>query len=130
MSEINKGDLKTILSLALHLARVDEDLAEFEQEILDRFAEVIGLSDDEKAALADKPVQLTDQLEELSGGESKEFLVKTLCAVAYSDGIQHEAEIEFIRKVNTALGEPLDLLPWADWESYVLEVIETLGTVK
>ncbi len=38
-------ELRTILGMALRLARADKNVAELEQEILDGFSSALGLSD-------------------------------------------------------------------------------------
>ncbi len=119
-------ELRTILGMALRLARADKNVAELEQEILDGFSSALGLSDDERAAIADENIQPADAVARLSSGEAREFLMKSLCAVAFADGLRHDSEIELIAQTHELVGGSVSLKPWEEWESYVEEVIDTL----
>ena len=119
-------ELRTILGMALRLARADKNVAELEQEILDGFSSALGLSDDERAAIADENIQPADAVARLSNGEAREFLMKSLCAVAFADGLRHDSEIELIAQTHELVGGSVSLKPWEEWESYVEEVIDTL----
>ena len=52
--------------------------------------------------------------------------MKSLCAVAFADGLRHDSEIELITRTHKLVGGSVSLKPWDEWESYVEEVIETL----
>ena len=130
MSNITKDDLKTTLALGFQVAKVDRNVAEYEKEILDRITETLQLTPVERAEIADTPLTISDAMAGLSGPEAREFLVKALCAIAYSDGIQHDAEMGFIQEVNATEGASIPLRPWQEWESYVEEVVDTLSGIS
>ena len=130
MGDITSVDLKTILSLAVQAAKVDKQMAVYEKEIIDQFAETLALEPEDKAELIDARPSVAESLGALSGDPARAFLIKTLCAIAYSDGREHEAERAMIDEANSQLRTPLTLKPWAEWETYVEEVVDTLIRFK
>lgn len=126
MDTISRDDLKILLKFALHMAKVDKDLAPLERKILKRYVDLIGLTDEERKALIGSEQSLSQGLASIESQEAKVLLVKTLCAVAHSDGVMHEAEGAFIQKVNGQLGGAVELLPFEDWEVYEKEVLKQL----
>lgn len=127
MADFTRDDLHTILAFGLHVARVDNDFAALEKNVLRHYVEMIGMSEEERAALAAQPVRLSEGLAHLSGTEARTLLIKTLCAVAFSDGVPHENELDFIQRVNHQVGRPLELKPWEEWGAYEEEVLAALG---
>lgn len=127
MTTVNRNDLKTILLFGIHIAKVDNEFSVWEKQILARFAEAMKLSEAEKAELVNQNLSLSQGLNSLSGVEAKHLLLKTLCSVAYSDGVPHPAEVEFIEKVIVTLGDSLFILPKAEWGTYEREVLSTLS---
>ncbi len=91
MTTVNRKDLKTILLFGIHIAKVDTEFVVWEKQILARFAEAMKLSEAEKTELANQGISLSEGLSALSGVEAKHLLLKTLCSVAYSDGVPHPA---------------------------------------
>lgn len=127
MEAISRDELKVILMFAFHVAKVDQEIAGLERKILKRYMELIGLTQEERMELMGSDKSLSHRLETLTSPEAKQLLVKTLCAVAHSDGVMHEREGDFIRKVNGQLGNAVDIQPFEDWEMYEKEVLEQLG---
>jgi tellurite resistance protein len=126
MSAITREDLRTIFTFALHVARVDEDFAGLERNVLGHYVTLMRMTPEEKSQLSSSEVSLADGLKHLSSPEAATLLVHTLCAVAHADGVMHEKEVGFIRKVNEHIGEPVELLPFEDWQRYEQEVLDTL----
>lgn len=129
MSDLTREDLKTILIFALHVARVDDNLAGIEKSILGRYIELTQLDEGERADLLQQRHSLSDDLSHLSGEEAKTLLVKTICAIAHADGVMHDTEDSFIRKVNHQLGDVLALPPFDEWGAFKDEVLFILGTL-
>ena len=59
--------------------------------------------------------------------DARQLLLKTLCAVAHSDGATHPAELEFINKVIQQLGGQLFVLSKDEWGTYEKEVLDTIN---
>lgn len=127
MSSLTRDDLKTILKFGVHIAKIDQDFAVWEKRVLARFAEAMKLTEDEKTAMVREEISLAQGLGALSGQDAKQLLVKTLCAVAQSDGIPHEAEVEFIHKVIGRLGAQVFVLSKDEWGTYEKEVLEAIA---
>jgi uncharacterized tellurite resistance protein B-like protein len=127
MADISHEDIKIILLFALHVAKVDKEFAGMEKRILRRFVELAGISEEERMEMMHADKSLAHGLEHLSSGAARELLVKSLCAVAHSDGVMHETEREFINRVNSQLGEPISLPPFEEWEAYEHEVLALLN---
>lgn len=125
-----RDDCKTILVFALHVARVDQEFVGFEKDVLKRLTDAVQLSEQEKDELLRRKFSLGEAMGNLSGPDASEVLVKTLCAVAHADGKRHDAEFDFIRKVNAQLNEPLDLPPWEEWNRFEPEVLEALRNAQ
>ena len=130
MGSINKDDLKTILSFALHVARVDFELAPMEKNVIKRFIDMAHIDHNEIEDLTHHEFSLAEGLQSLSSNEAKVLLIKTMCAVAFSDGKNRDEENTFIYKVNRQLGDLVDLGEWDDWSSYEGDVIEVLNTIS
>lgn len=130
MAAINRQDLKTILLFATHVAKVDNEFALQEKELLQKFAEAIKLTPQERTELLKQEASLSEGLNHLSSKDAKQLLVKTLCAVSHSDGKAVKAEIDFIQKVIEHFGDSVFVLPRDEWGKYEAEVLKTLGTLK
>ena len=126
MDGLTREDTKTVLSFALHLARIDNQFDAWEKRALKNIAEAMKLSDTERSELAAEKISLASALQSLSSADAKALLVKTLCFVASSDGEASEKENEFITKVIKASGEQIMILPQIEWENYESEVLNTL----
>lgn len=126
MSALTREDLKTILLFGIHVAKIDEEFAVWERQVLSRFADAMHLSEAEREEMAERDISLAEGLRRLSGQEAATLLVKTLCAVAASDGKDDPVEREFIHKVVERLDTSMFLLPRAEWASYEQEVLEAL----
>ncbi len=87
----------------------------------------MGLTEAEKAQLAAERLSLSDGLRQLSGQQAGTLLLKTLCAVAHSDGRMHPAEVEFVHKVTQRLGGEAFVLPQSEWGAYEREVFDALN---
>lgn len=127
MADISHEDFKIILRFALHVAKVDEEFAGLEKQILRRFVELARISEEERMEMMNADKSLAHGLEHLSSGDARELLVKSLCAVAHSDGVMHDTEREFIDRVNTQLGNLISLPPFEEWEAYEHEVLALLN---
>lgn len=127
MAELTRDDLKTTLLFALHIARVDQDFDGSEKNILSRFIELVGFTDADRVELADAGKSLSERLNNLSGVPAKDFLIKTLCAVAHADHNMHSSERDFLEKVQALLGRNFDLPPFDEWEELEAEVLEVLA---
>lgn len=130
MSSISQEELYGILELAAHMARLDREIAVFEVEILDRLAGVAGLSEVGRQELGGAGYSPEESLAKVTSPEAREFLVKTLCAIAYSDGRMHQVEVDFVESVNGRFGNPISLVPWEEWESYILEVLDRINALE
>jgi tellurite resistance protein len=129
MSSLTREDLKTALRFGVHIAKIDGDFAVWEKKVLARFADAMLLSEEERADMVTQNLSLAVGLEALSGQEAKHLLIKTLCAVAHSDGIPHETEIDFIHKVIDRLGGQTFVLSKEEWGLYEQEVLDIIGEV-
>lgn len=127
MSDLTRHDLTTILQFGIHIAKIDGDFAVWEKKVLARFADAMHLTEDEKAEMVQQTISLSHGLDSLSGQEARQLLVKTLCAVAHSDGVPHEAELGFITKVMQRLGGQLFILSKDEWGSYEKEVLDAIN---
>ena len=130
MADITRQDIRIILAFALHVAKVDHDLATSEKAVLKHYLETGQISKDEMVDLARKEHSLSGDLLLLSGPDAGELLLKTLCAVAHSDGVMKESETEFIQRVAQQLNSTLTLLPqdrWGEYENEVLNSLRSLG---
>lgn len=127
---MTRDDCKTILVFALHVARVDQEFVGFEKDVLRRLTDAVELSEQEKDELLRRKFSLGEGLGNLSGADAAQVLVKTLCAVAHADGKRHDAEFDFIRKVNAQLDQPVELPPWEAWQQFEPEVMEALRSAE
>jgi tellurite resistance protein len=129
MAAITRQDLKTILLFATHVAKVDNEFVVQEKELLHKIAEAIKLTPEERAQLLKQEASLAGGLNQLSGNEAKQLLVKTLCAVSNSDGRAVKSEFDFIQKVVEHFGDAVFVLPREEWGTYEAEVMKVLGAV-
>ena len=129
MSELTREDCIIILQFGIHIAKIDGDFDVWEKKVLKRFADAMGLTEQEKTEMLNKTISLAHGLEKLSSIEARSLLLKTLCAVSDSDGEAHETEIEFINKVIEKLGSQVFVLPRSEWKVYQDEVISTLQSM-
>jgi tellurite resistance protein len=127
MSSVTRNDLKTILQFGIHIAKVDGDFAVWEKKVLARIAEAMKLTEDEKAEMVRSNLSLSQGLGGLSGQDAKQLLLKTLCTVAHSDGVPHEAELDFIQKVIQRLGGQIFVLSKDEWGTYEKEVLAAIN---
>lgn len=130
MSAVTRDDLLVILRFGIHMAKVDHEFAVWEKQLLVRFAEAMHLSEAEREHLQEQPLSLAQGLRQLSGPEARSLLLKTLCAVASSDGRNHPSEVEFIHKVIEIMGSEAFVLPESEWNTYEPEVMETVSEVE
>lgn len=130
MTSISHEELHAILELAAHMARLDREIAVQEVEILDRLAVVVGLNEVSRQELGGADFSPEESLDKVTGADARKFLVKALCAIAYSDGRMHKAEVEFVEFVNTRFGNPVSLAPWEEWESYIMEVVDMVKALE
>ncbi len=126
IDQISRRDLKTILVFALHVARVDNDFAASEKEVLKHLFQLLHLSEDERTEMIKGKFSLANELTRIQDDTAKQLLVKILCAVAHADHHEDSSEVQFIRKVNRRLGHPMELLPFEDWEVYEYEVLSQM----
>ncbi|MCZ6556840.1 MAG: hypothetical protein O7A69_03570 [SAR324 cluster bacterium] len=126
---ISRQDLKAILVFAIHLAKVDSDFHLQEKKMLKRYADTIGLQDEERDELVGLGGSLDQDADALSSNEAKELLLKTLCAVSFVDGNTTADEVDFIQKVQLKLGIDYPLPVKADWGGFEEEVFTTLEEV-
>ena len=129
MSGLTRNDLKTILQLGIHIAKIDGDFAVWEKKVLARYADAMKLTEAEKADMVKQNLSLAKGLGSLSSSEAKHLLLKTLCTVAHSDGVPHEAEVDFIQKVMQRLGGQIFILSKEEWGTYEKEVMDTIAEV-
>ncbi|MCZ6644874.1 MAG: hypothetical protein O7B79_01405 [SAR324 cluster bacterium] len=126
---ISRQDLKAILVFAIHLSKVDSDFSLQEKKMLKRYADTIGLQEEERAELVGLGGSLDQDADALSSNEAKELLLKTLCAVSFVDGNTTDDEVDFIQKVQLKLGIDYPLPVKADWGGFEEEVFTTLEEV-
>ena len=127
-SELSKSDLRIILLVGVHLAKVDGEFHWEEVRILEMMNDILQLTAEERQELLQGGFNLKEGLRALTTPKAREFLVKTLCAIAHSDQNIHGAEWEFINKINSSVGIPLELKPPGMWYEYEEEVVEILQT--
>lgn len=126
MSELTREDLKTVLLFGIHIAKIDGEFDVWEKKLLARFADAMGLTPEEREEMTTQKISLANGLSKLTSQQAKTLLWKTLCAVSYSDGDAHEAEIDFIHKVIEKVGGGVFLLATKDWGTYEQEVLDEL----
>ena len=128
MSLINREDLIIIFMFGLHLAKIDKNFHKLEKRLLKSYQDQLKLTEEEAKELFTDRKSLEESSERLSSNRAKLLLIKTVCAVSHSDGVEHELEVEFINRINFRLGEVLELPPWEEWGKYENEVQEILRT--
>jgi tellurite resistance protein len=130
MAAITRQDLRTILRFGIHIARVDNEFVTLEKKMLERIADSIGLTPQERQEIIQGEASLAEGLKRLSSHAARDLLVKTLCAVSHADGKATPEELEFINKVIEKLGESVFVYPREEWGRYEKEVIDILTKVK
>jgi len=126
MSAISREELLTIMLFGLHIAKIDNNMDVWERKMLVRFAEAIHLTDEERVGLSKGGVSLSEKMKNLNTIESRQLLVKMLCAVCFADGAANAHELGFIEKVVSKLGSEVFVLPREEWGLYEGEVFKTL----
>ena len=126
MSGLTTQDLEIILHFGLHIARIDGEIDPFEKKILGQFSDALKLTPEDRNKLLAQPFSLADGLKQLGSAHSRALLIKTLCAVAHSDGETHPKEVDFISKVIEKMGQQIFILPQSEWGSYEGEVATDL----
>lgn len=126
---LTRDNLKTILQFGIHIAKVDGEFVVWEKQVLARFAEAMRLTDAERAQMVGQELSLASGLNSLTDQDARQLLVKTLCAVAHSDGVSHPSELDFINKVIQQIGSQLFVLPKDEWGSYEQEVMDAIHAV-
>jgi tellurite resistance protein len=129
MAKISRDELKTILTFGVHIAKLDRNFDVWERKILARFAAAMKLTDQERESLAKAQLSLSKGLQSLDTDDSRQLLVKVLCAVAHVDGKANEDELEFIQKVAMRMKGQVFVLPREDWGRYEGEVFSTLDAL-
>jgi tellurite resistance protein len=130
MAAISRQDLLIILRFGAHVARVDREFAPLERNLLKRMSDAIHLTEQEKKELANGEASLASGLQGLSCHDAKNLLVKTLCAVAHSDGKATPEELEFIEKVISKFSDSVFVYPREEWGKYEDEVLGILNGLK
>jgi len=127
MNNITRQDLLIVLRFGIHLAKLEDSFVPLERKLLKRIADAIKISPLEQEELMKGDASLSAGLQNLSSSDAKNLLVKTLCAVAYSDGKAHPGEINFIEKVISKFSDSIFIYPREEWGMYEDEVIHTLS---
>jgi tellurite resistance protein len=122
--------LKTIIRFGIHLARIDNDFAAFEKKILRRFSDTMGLTQADRDELLKGEASLATGLKGLASKESKNLLVKTLCAIAHADGTANKEELDFIQKVIAKFSDSVFVYPREEWGMYEEEVVKIIEANK
>ena len=130
MAAISRDDLRTIIRFGIHIARIDGNFDAFEKKVLRRFADTMGLSEDDRAELLKGEASLATGLRSLANKDSKNLLVKALCAIAHADGKANKDEIDFIQRVISKLGEAVFVDSREEWGRYEEEVVKILQASK
>lgn len=125
-SELSKSDLRTILLVGVHLAKVDGEFHWEESRVLQMINDILELTTEERQELLRSGFNLKEGLDALTTSKARELLVKTLCAIAHSDQNIHGAELEFIDKIKNNVGILLEIKPPGMWHEYEVEVAEIL----
>jgi len=128
--EMNRKDIEIIFQIAFNMALADRKIEKYESEILDRFKEVLNVNELKAAKILDRKITLEQSISKLSNQIAKENMVKTMCALAYADGVRYEEEISMVHRANNALERPLALEPWENWENYVEQTLDYLNAFK
>ena len=130
MVAITQQDLKVILLFGIHIARIDGEIAPFERKMLARFADAMKLTQEDRAGLLNQKFSLADGLKQLKNTESKQLLLKTLCAIAHCDGDTADVEVDFINKVTEKMGTAVFILSRSEWGRYEEEVFSDIKAIK
>ena len=123
---MNRNDMKLIFQISFKVAKADRVIEGYEKEILERFKEVLEINDLQAAEILDENISIESAIRNLSDQKSQEMLIKTMCALAFADGVRYEEEITMVQKANEQINTPLDLIPWEHWEHYVEETSDAL----
>lgn len=119
---VTREDLLTILCFGAHVAKVDGHFHELEKKLLGQLAELMKITTDEKKRIMNREETLFDLLDQMSSNKSKTFLTKTVCLMAFVDGIIVEVEQNFLDRLLEHLEEDFNVLPSHEWGSYNGEV--------
>jgi tellurite resistance protein len=130
MAAISRDELKTIIRFGIHIARIDGDFAAFEKRVLRRFADTMGLTQPDRDELLKGEASLATGLKSLHSADAKNLLIKTLCAIAHSDGTANKEELEFIEKVISKFSDSVFVYPREEWGQYEDEVVKILQANK
>lgn len=130
MAAISRDDLRTIIRFGIHIARIDGNFDAFEKKVLRRFADTMGLSAADRDELLKGEASLATGLKSLHTKDSKNLLVKTLCAIAHADGTANKDELDFIQRVISKLGESVFVDAREEWGRYEDEVVKILQASK
>ena len=129
MSKLKREQLMVILAFGLHISRVDNHFDSWEKRVLQRFADTIRLTVEEKSRLLRAQFSLKAGIEKLKDHRSRMLLLMTLCVVACSDGDPSESELNFIERVVRLIGGKVTIRPRHEWPSYEEELFSELHAV-
>ena len=124
--EVTMSDLRNILMVGIHLAKVDKDFDWEEARILNKINDIIQLTKEEKKELLHEGFNVMEGLDALVTAKARRLLVKFLCAIAHSDQVLQGSEVEFINKVNAQFGNLVSMKPVDAWHEYEEEVTDIL----
>ena len=124
--EVTMSDLRNILMVGIHLAKVDKDFHWEEVRILNKINDIIQLTSEEKQELLYEGFNVMKGLDALVNAKARRLLVKFLCAIAHSDQALHGLEVEFINKVNAQFDNLVTMKPVDAWREYEEEVTDIL----
>lgn len=125
-SELSMSDLRVVLLVGIHLAKVDGEFHGEEARILQLINDLLELTTEERKELLQSGFNLKEGLRALTTPKARELLVKTLCAIAYSDEDIGAAELDFIHRIKTTVGFLPEIKPPVMWHEYEHEVLEIL----
>ena len=124
--EVTMSDLRIILLVGIHLAKVDEEFSWEEARVLNKLNNILQLTSEEKQELLHEGFNVMKGLDALVTAKARTLLVKTLCAIANSDQFIHGSEMEFINRINDRFGNLVTMKPPGAWHEYEEEVAEIL----
>ena len=124
--EVTMSDLRNILMIGIHLAKVDKDFDWEEARILNKINDIIQLTKEEKQELLHEGFNVMEGLDALVTAKARRLLVKFLCAIAHADQVLQGSEVEFINKVNGQFGNLVTMKPLDAWNEYEVKVTDIL----
>ncbi len=124
--EVTMSDLRNILMIGIHLAKVDKDFDWEEARILNKINDIIQLTKEEKQELLHEGFNVMEGLDALVTAKARTLLVKFLCAIAHADQVLQGSEVEFINKVNAQFSNLVTMKPVDAWHEYEAEVTDIL----